>query len=178
MIQALLIAVSLCADCFAVTLCSGVTLKKVSPSNVASVAFCFAVIQTGLLLAGWAAGELVSGLVQNVSKWIGFALLLYVGGSMLVEGIRNRQEVRDLDGFVNIILGGLATSMDALSVGVAHSMQGGADIIPLAVSLFAVTAVSVVCGILFGKSAGCRFGRWAEIGGGAVLVTIGITILI
>ena len=110
-------AVSLCADCFAVTLCSSTTLKRIRWSNVALIAIVFAVIQTGLLVLGWLFGSLLASFVIKASHVIGFLLLLYVGGSMLFEGIRGKDEARDLNGLWHIILGGVATSIDALAVG-------------------------------------------------------------
>ena len=83
-LESILIAVSLCADCFAVTLCSSVTLKSLRWPNVLRVTAVFAVIQTGLLLAGWAFGSLFAASVIKVSHIIGFLLLLYVGGCMLI----------------------------------------------------------------------------------------------
>ena len=179
-LQAVLIAVSLCADCFAVSLCSSVTLRRSDLRSVARVMLLFAVIQTGLLLAGWAFGSIFVGLVEKISHIIGFLLLLYVGGGMIVEGIRGEEESRDLNGMRNIILGGIATSIDALAVGVSQSMAGVGlrALVPLLVSVFAVTALSVLAGICGGRTIGRHYGRAAEIIGGAVLLAIGIGILI
>lgn len=178
-LESVVLATSLCADCFAVSLCSSVTLKQIRWRDVLRVAFAFAVIQAGLLLVGWLFGNLFVGFVSKVSHFIGFALLLYVGGSMLVEGIRNKQEVKDLNGWKNVILGGVATSIDALAVGVAQSMahQPWAGFLPLLIAVFAVTALTVIAGIWGGKTIGGKFGRWAEIIGGLVLVGIGVLLL-
>lgn len=179
-ISSILMACSLCADCFAVSLCSGVTLKRVSRAEVLKVASAFAVIQTALLLAGWLLGNAIVGMILRVSHILGFLLLLYVGGAMLIEGIRNEEETRDLNGWRNICLGGIATSIDALAVGAAKSMEaepwGG--FFPLLAAVFIVTALSVIGGILGGRTIGKGLGRWAEIAGGIVLIGIGITILI
>lgn len=178
-LQAILVAVSLCADCFAVSLCSGVTLRDARWRRVLGVALAFAVIQAGLLAVGWAFGYLFVGLVEKISHIIAFLLLLYVGGSMLVEGVRGREEVRNLDGFRNVVIGGVATSIDALAVGVAQSMEDVSfmGFLPLLAAVFVVTALSVVAGLKGGSAIGVRFGRWAEIVGGIVLIVIGITIL-
>ena len=174
MISAILFAVvfgiSLCADCFAVSLCSSVTLKNVKVSEVARVAVMFAVIQTAFMVAGWAFGNL----------FVGFLLLLYVGGSMLVEGIKGEDEVRDLNGWRNVIIGGVATSIDALAVGISLSMDSKPwlEVMPLAISVFFCTMLSVVLGIWTGKTVGGKFGRWAEAAGGVVLILIGIGVLI
>ena len=178
--EAILVAVSLRADCFAVSLCSGVTLRDVSWKRVLGVALAFAVIQAGLLAVGWAFGYLFVGLVERISHIIAFLMLLYVGGSMLIEGIRGKEEARNLDGWRNVLVGGVATSIDALAVGVAQSMEdvSFSGFLPLLLSVFAVTALSVVAGLKGGSAIGVRFGRWAEIAGGLVLIGIGVSVLI
>lgn len=178
-VESILIAISLCADCLAVSLCSSVTIRKINWRAVLRVAVAFAIIQSGLLLTGWLFGNLFVGLIERISHILGFLLLLYVGGSMFIEGIRNKQEIRDLNGLKNVIIGGVATSIDALAVGVAQSMSGQTwpGFAPLLVSVFIVTAISVICGIRGGKALGSRFGRWAEIIGGLVLIGIGVSLL-
>lgn len=177
---AIVFGLSLCADCFAVSLCSSVTLRKVETRDIARVALVFAVIQTAFMIAGWAFGNLFVGFLDKAAHVIGFLLLLYVGGSMVVEGIRNEEEVKDLNGWRNVIIGGIATSIDALAVGVSLSMDSRPwnDVMPLALSVFFCTALSVLLGIWTGKTVGSRFGRWAEIVGGAVLILIGAGVLI
>ena len=176
----LVFALSLCADCFAVSLCSSVTLKTIKWRDVMRVALSFAVIQTALLLAGWAFGGLFVGFLDKAAHIIGFLLLLYVGGSMLIEGIKGEEDVKDLNGLRNVIIGGVATSIDALAVGVSLSMDSDpwSEVWPLAAAVFLVTALSVVAGIWGGKTIGSKAGRWAEIIGGVVLVAIGVGVLI
>lgn len=179
-IGSILIAISLCADCFAVSLCSSVTIRRISWKSIAVVALSFAVIQSGLLLAGWLFGNIFVGLVEKVAHIIGFALLLYVGGSMFVEGVKGKEEPHNLNGLRNVIIGGVATSIDALAVGVSQSMscQVWRGFAPLLVSVFVVTAISVIAGILGGKTIGSKVGRWAEIAGGVVLTAIGVSVLL
>lgn len=185
-LESVIVAISLCADCFACTICSGVTMRDSSKRNVLIIALSFAIIQAGLLLIGWAFGNLFVGLVEKISHFIGFALLLYVGGSMLIEGIRavtgrGDDDVRSLDGFKNVVLSGIATSIDALAVGISQSMvettQSFVAILPLFVSVFVVTALSVIAGLLGGRVLGRKFGHWAEIAGGLVLIVIGCSFL-
>ena len=178
-IESIVMAVSLCADCFAVSLCSSVTLKEIRWKDILRVALAFAIIQSGLLLVGWMFGNLFVGLISKISHIVGFLLLLYVGGTMLIEGIKGEEDVRDLNGWKNVILGGVATSIDALAVGVAQSMAHSpwSGFCPLLIAVFAVTALSVVAGIKGGSAVGGKFGRSAEIVGGLVLVGIGVTLL-
>ncbi len=181
--ESIVMAASLCADCFAVSLCSSVTLKKKEWSSIFRLALAFALIQSGLLAAGWAFGYLFVGLVEKIAHILGFLLLLYVGGGMLREGIgalRGREpETRNLNGLRNIVIAGVATSIDALAVGVSQSITGVffTAFIPLLVSVAVITALSVVAGITGGRMIGLKFGTWAEIVGGAVLVGIGICVL-
>lgn len=179
-LTSLIFAVSLCADCFAVSLCSSTSLKKIDVPSLVKIMVSFAVIQAGFLMVGWAFGWALVGLVERISHIIGFLLLLYVGGSMLLEGIRGEAESKDLNGWRNIVIGGIATSIDALAVGISLSMDnlGFADLWMLFLFVFIVTALSVVAGITGGKKLGEKFGSWAEIAGGIVLLIIGVTILI
>ena len=173
-IEAIVTAVCLCADCFAVSTCSSTTLKsRPHAGTLFKVSLSFAFIQAGLLLIGWMAGGLILGIVRRFAHIIGGLLLGYVGVSMILEG------AKDLNGWKNIILGGIATSIDALTVGAAESMNGGNfhSILPLFVSVFAVTMLSVISGIAFGRSIGNKVGKWAEIAGGTVLSALGAVMM-
>ena len=177
---AILFALSLCADCFAVSLCSGITMGKVTRKDTLVVASAFAVIQTAFLMIGWAFGSAVAPLIGRVAPWIGFLLLLYVGGSMVLEGIKGEAEALNLNGFRNIVLGGLATSIDALAAGMSMSLSGESFSIaaPKALAVLVVTFLSVVLGITSGKVLADKVGRIAEIIGGLVLIGLGISILL
>lgn len=180
-LEPILTALSLCADCFAVSLCSSVSIKKIEKRQIFKLALCFAIIQTSLFLAGWLFGSIFLGLVQKISNILGGALLIYVGFTMLLEGLKNESECRDLNGLKNIIIAGVATSIDALTVGAAASMHGSqanAANTVLAITLFVITFISVVAGILSAKVVGKSLGRWAEIIGGAVLLGLGVSFII
>ncbi|MCR5560933.1 MAG: manganese efflux pump MntP family protein [Bacteroidales bacterium] len=172
--EVLLIAASLCADCFAVSLCSSVKLRDPDWKKVAVIALAFAIIQTGLLLAGWALGELFVGLLGKAVKAVAFLLLLYVGGSMLYSAVFGKEEVLELNSFRGIVLGGIATSIDAAAVGAAQGVAdvGFMEFLPLALAVFVITALSVIAGISGGSRLGKWLGRTAEILGGAVLLFI------
>lgn len=171
-----LFALSLCADSFAVSLCSSVTLRRLSFGSVARAALVFALIHTGFFVGGFAFGHLFVGLVEKVARIIGFILLLYVGVSMIVGGFKIEKEVRDLNIFRNLILGGIATSIDALAVGVSLCLAGQAGSIAIhqAAAIFICTIVSVVLGIIGGKKIGDKAGVWATTIGGLVLIAIGV----
>ncbi|MBQ3711175.1 MAG: manganese efflux pump [Bacteroidales bacterium] len=172
--ESILLAASLCADCFAVSLCSSVKLRNPGWKKVALIALSFAVIQSGLLLAGWAFGELFVGLLGKAVKIVAFLLLLYVGVSMLVSAVLGKEEILELNSFRNVVLGGIATSIDAAAVGAAQGVSGVSwlEFLPLFIAVFLITAFSVILGISGGSRLGKWLGRGAEILGGAVLLFI------
>ena len=173
-------ALSLCADCFAVSLCSSVSIKKIKRKHIFRMAVFFAIIQTGMLVAGWLFGTLFLDIFRTISGIIGGALLVYVGGSMLREGLQNKPECRNLNGKRNVAIAAVATSIDALAIGAAEAMNTRAGItsdIVLTTSCFVLTFISVCAGILGAKYIGKAFGRWAEIVGGAVLLGFGISFI-
>jgi len=187
-INAILLGISLCADCFAVSLCSSFLLPREElKKKVGTVATVFAIIQTGLLLGGWALGafatELISehvGHFEKIAHIIGFLLLLYVGGAMFLDGVRSKSDHLNLDGIKSIIIGGIATSIDATVVGLSMAMDDAkwTDIAPVAVSVLVFTALSVVVGMLSGSLIGRKLGYSARIVGGLVLIGLGVNILL
>lgn len=174
-----ILAVSLCADCFAVTSCSSVTLGSISWRRVMPIALAFGVIQTLLMLLGWLFGDVFVGIVEKAAGIIGFLMLLYVGGSMVIEALKGEADARDLNGIRNVIIGGIATSLDAFAVGISMSMDhcAGSKVIADLTAVFIVTVLSVIAGMFGGYRVGRRFGRPVEIAGGAVLILIGLNIL-
>lgn len=179
-ISAILLAISLCADCFAVSSCSSVTLKRAGWREVWPIALSFGVIQTLLMLFGWLFGDIFVGAIEKAAGIIGFLLLLYVGGSMILEAIRGKADARNLNGIKNVIIGGIATSLDAFAVGISMSMGHTStdEVILDLAAVFAVTVLSVIAGMFGGCRIGAKFGRPAEIVGGCVLILIGLNILL
>ena len=155
-------------------------MKDVSRKTELLVALVFGVVQAAFLLAGFFFGDLFVGYVEKFAHWIGFLLLLYVGGSMILEAIKGEEEARDLNGIRNILVASVATSIDALAVGISLSMdmEPVSSALLKAVAVLIVTVISVIAGILGGRKIGTRFGRGAEIVGGIVLILIGLNILL
>ena len=178
-IKDILLSASLCADCFAVAVCASVSMKKVPVSEVLKIALIFAVIQTSFLFVGWAFGDFIARYVIKFVRYIGMGLLVFVGGSMIHEAF-SESESQNLSGLRNIVLAGIADSIDALAVGISMSMAGreldGMTVPIVAVSV--ITALSVIVGIKGGTVIGCRAGRPAAVAGGIVLILLGINILV
>lgn len=180
LLSSILLSLSLCADCFAVSACSSVTLEKTDFRSVAPVCLIFATVHSLLFALGWLFGDTVSPYVERLAHLIGFLLLLYVGGSLLIEAFRGGEKSINFGSFRKILLGGTATSIDAFAVGISLSMDGesAGNMAFRAAVLFVFTVLIVALGILGGISAGRRFGRAAEIVGGVILIAIGVNILI
>ncbi len=180
--ETLLFGLSVCVDCFAVSLCSSVKLKDNNAAKTLRIALCFAVVQTSFLLAGWGFGDILAMFIEKIAKWIGLALLLYVGGEMIYSAFfcKCEGESHDLNGIKNILLAGIATSIDALAIGSSLSLTGQNwhDTVPQAISVFAFTALSVVLGIAGGKKIAHKTGHLAEGIGGLVLIGIGFSLVL
>ena len=185
--EAVLLGISLCADCFAVSLCSAFAMEpEAIRKRVWKVAAVFAVVQTGLFLIGWALGAFASDLLEKMSwfhlaaRITGFLLLLYVGGDMFLEGIKGRSEHLNLKGFRSILLGGVATSIDALAVGLSMALAATPwkGMVAPSLSVFVFTVLSVVIGMLFGSRIGRKLGQSARIIGGLILIGLGVNILL
>ena len=177
---ALAISLSLCADCFAVSLCSGPVMRGVPRKHVLAVSLFFAIVHVSFRMAGFLFGDFLVGYVERFAHWIGFLLLLYVGGSMILSALSDKEEFHSLEGFRNILVSAVATSIDAMAVGGSLSMERTAvhDVLLTCAVLFVVTTLTVMIGIIGGRRIGVRFGRHAEIVGGCVLVGLGIGILL
>ncbi len=178
-VKDILLSASLCADCFAVAVCASVSMRKVSWMQVMKIALIFAVIQTSFLFVGWAFGDFISKYIIRFVKYIGMGLLLWVGGSMIKEAF-SEEESQNLNGLRNIILAGVADSIDALAVGISMSMAGRGLFgmsVPI-VAVFVITALSVIVGIKGGAIIGRKAGKPAAITGGIVLILLGINIVL
>lgn len=205
MLTYLLVALGLSMDAFAVSVSSGICIPHMKARHALRAAFAFGLFQFLMPVAGWLAGSAFRAYIQGLDHWIAFALLALVGGKMLKESFELEEESACADpapaaaaaGSVGpggaeaakpkaakrsiLDLGGLlvlavATSLDALAVGLSYSMLGTPILGPAAI-IGLVTFGLCLFGCEFGKRIGAKFERWAEVAGGLVLIGIGIKIL-
>jgi putative Mn2+ efflux pump MntP len=181
----LLIGVGLSMDAFAVSMCQGVSMKKLDLGKTALIALFFGGFQALMPLIGFALGSTFAKFV-TIGPWIAFGLLLFLGVKMLIDGIRDKGDEPSGFGTVGkLFLLAVATSIDAFAVGVTFSMQegivwltGGTSIF-LAIALIgATTFVLSLIGVWIGNRFGLRYHRAATIFGGIVLILIGVKILL
>jgi len=178
-LSVVLIAFGLSADCFAVALGIGASGRAFSWSHVLRVALAFGFFQFGMPLVGWLAGQTIVQFVANYDHWIAFALLAFVGGRMIWEFIHGQTESEstDISKWGTLLTLSLATSIDALAVGLSFAFLKlnillASTIIGLVA--FAVTAVS----FWLGRKVSALMGRWAQLAGGIILIGIGLRVII
>ena len=181
LLSLLALAVALALDAFAVSVAVGASLRTVSGRQTFRLAWHFGLFQALMPILGWAAGRTVSGLLGAVDHWIAFGILAVVGARMVAGAFRGEEEVRESDPTrgLTLLLLSIATSLDALAVGLSLSLLQVSIWWP-ALVIGVVAAGFTIAGLQAGRLAGAaaRLGRWAEFGGGAVLILIGIKILL
>ena len=174
--ELLLIAVGLSMDAFAVSICKGLSLQNLKKRHAALVGLYFGGFQFLMPVLGWALGYRFEHVIESVDHWIAFGLLTVIGVSMIREA-RHADELDDDLGFKTMLLLAVATSIDALAVGVTFAFLQ-VHILPAAsligVTTFLLSAVGVYIGHLFGL----RYKAKAEIAGGVILIFIGVKILL
>lgn len=174
------VAVGLAMDAFAMSIAVSVGLGHVTARQAFRLAWHFGLFQAVMPLIGWFGGVSVERWISAWDHWIALALLGFVGGRMIAGGIRARDDgptpVDPTRGTSLVVLS-VATSIDALAVGLGFAALGVRIWVPSAV--IGVTAgVLTLIGIQIGGRIGRRFGRWTEVVGGALLIAIGIRILV
>lgn len=173
-----LIGIGLSMDCFAVSLAIGTTTKTRLIYAAAIIALCFGAFQAGMTVIGWGAGVSVIGLISAYDHWVAFILLAVVGGKMIGEGIWGDEEEAPIERirFVPVIVLSVATSIDALAVGVSFGVLQTEVLVPALIIGIVCSAISFA-GVLLGERLEKILGNKMEIFGGIILVLIGIRIL-
>jgi len=176
-----LIAIALAIDAFAVALATGTSLPVVSLRHTFRLAWHFGLFQAGMTLLGWACGFTFRVMIEQVDHWLAFALLLFVGGRMIFEAMKDEEEkaeaIDPTRGRTLVILS-VATSIDALAVGLSFSLLDMSIWMPALVIGIVATVLTTV-GLHLGRFIGTksRLGERSEIVAGLVLIGIGIRIL-
>ncbi|MFO1248410.1 MAG: manganese efflux pump MntP family protein [Alphaproteobacteria bacterium] len=178
-LSVLLLALSMSADAFAAALGKGARLDKPGWGEALRTGLIFGGIETITPLIGWAMGMAASRFVADFDHWIAFGLLTVIGGKMIWEAFQRDEEEEKpkSHGLMVLVLTAIGTSIDALAVGVTLAIVG-ANIIVNALAIGAATFTMVTIGIMTGRVLGEKFGRYAEGGGGLILIAIGIKILV
>ena len=201
-IEIWLLAVGLAMDCFAISIASGILLKRTLWRPMLIMAFFFGLFQALMPLIGWACASTFSHLIEDVDHWIAFAILAFLGGRMVRESFKEEDCRQDFDPtrLKVVLMLAVATSIDALAVGVSFAFLGMKSVTtilsPVGIIGFVSFALSLIgltfgirfgcgfarslIGLTFGIRFGCGFARRlkAERWGGVILILIGLKILI
>ena len=181
-VNSLLLGVGLAMDAFSVSMANGLNEPGMSRRRMGAIAGVFAAFQALMPLAGWVCVHTVLQLFEGFTvliPWIALILLAYIGGKMLLEGIRHKEgeEAAAVSGG-GLLLQGVATSIDALSVGFTIAEYGPAMAVVCALLIAAVTFVICTAGLVIGRKFGTRLAGRASILGGAILIFIGVEIFV
>lgn len=171
------IAVGLSMDAFAVSVCKGLSVQKLSPKHAALAGLYFGGFQFLMPLLGWLLGFRFESLIQSVDHWIAFGLLALIGGNMIRESRSDAEEQNDDFSVKAMLLLAIATSIDALAVGISFAFLS-VRILPAAALIGVTTFVLSAVGIYVGRAFGARFKSKAEFAGGVILILIGLKILL
>jgi putative Mn2+ efflux pump MntP len=176
----ILLAFGMSMDAFAVSISKGATLHKPKFSEALRTGLIFGAIEALTPLIGWGLGMLASQFVLEWSHWIAFVLLVFLGGRMVIEGVRGNSdddaEPQHRHGFWLLVTTAIATSLDAMAVGVGLAFLQ-VNIIATALAIGCATLIMSTLGMMVGRFIGPLLGKRAEILGGIVLIGIGAQIL-
>jgi len=170
-------------DAFAVSICKGLSMRKVNKKQSLVIGLFFGGFQALMPFIGWLLGSRFEQYITSIDHWIAFILLGFIGGKMVVEAIREKDEaveVRKMDPPLDLkemFILAIATSIDALAVGITFAFLQ----VPIveAVSIIGITTFVIsVIGVYVGNFFGNRYKKKAELAGGIILILIGVKILL
>lgn len=182
-IKSMLLGIGLAMDAFSVSMVNGLSDSRMRIRRIMLIAGTFAFFQAIMPLTGWVCVHTVVTLFESFQKFIPFialALLVFIGGKMLVDGIKNddySSEHTHLR-FITLIIQGVATSIDALSVGFTIADYNWVRALLCALIISVVTFIICIIGVMIGKHFGSGLSGKANVIGGIILIAIGIEIFV
>ena len=181
-VELLFLAVGLSMDACAVSICKGLAMRKATLKEGAICGIWFGGFQALMPLIGFFLGSLFAQAIEAIDHWIALALLTFIGINMLKEAFSKSEECEVCSGadlsFKTMLVMAIATSIDALAVGISLAMAGDVNIY-LAVILIGVITFALSCaGVKIGNIFGSRFEKKAQAAGGIILILLGIKILL
>ena len=171
------LAVGLSMDAFAVSICKGLSLGKIKVKHMCIAGIWFGGFQALMPLIGYFLGRLFADMITKYDHWIAFILLLFIGGNMIKEAVGDEEHVDASMDVKGMFILAVATSIDALAVGVTFAFLKVA-IVPAVSFIGIVTFVCSAAGVKIGSIFGTKYSKKAELFGGVVLIFIGIKILV
>ena len=164
-------------DAFAVSVCKGLSVQKVKPKHYLIVAAYFGGFQALMPLLGYLLGVRFEAMVANVDHWIAFVLLGLIGANMVRESRAGEEKLDDSFTVSTMLLLAVATSIDALAIGVTFAFLG-VNIVEAIILIGITTGIISGVGLKIGNVFGSRYKSKSEMAGGIVLILMGIKILV
>ena len=183
LLELLIIAIGLSMDAFAVSIGKGLSVTKIKLSHALKVGLWFGGFQALMPLIGYLLGSTFADIVSAYDHWVAFVLLALIGGNMIKEAFEKDDECdcnkkeKNCFGIVTMLTLAVATSIDALAIGVTFAFFKVA-IIPAIVTIGVTTFLFSIAGLKIGNIFGCKYKSHAELFGGVILILIGLKILL
>lgn len=178
-LEILLISVSLAADAFAVSICKGLSLKKIDIKDAIKIGIWFGVFQALMPTIGFFLGEASQHIITSVDHWIAFILLAIIGGKMIFESFSHGDEANYDLSFKTMLVLSIATSIDALVVGIAYVCAYGSKNAVITFPMIGIiTFMLSVIGVYAGNKFGSKYKNVAEFTGGLILGLLGVEVLL
>ena len=179
--ELLLLAVGLSMDAFAVSICKGLSMKKAGPKEGVICGAWFGGFQALMPLVGFFLGTLFAEAIEAFDHWVAFGLLALIGANMLKEAFEKcdccEEHNADLS-FKTMLVMAIATSIDAMAVGISLAMAGDVNIITAVLLIGVITFTLSAAGVKIGNVFGSRFEKKAQVAGGVILILLGLKILL
>ena len=173
-LEILLIAIGLAMDAFAVSVCKGLSMKKMSWKKAIIVGLYFGIFQALMPVIGYFLGTTFESLVTQIDHWIAFGLLIFIGLNMLKEAFsKDSENCNDKVDVKTMFILAIATSIDALAVGITFAFLNVNLLLAILIIGITTFAISVI-GVKIGNKFGDKYERKAEVVGGLILIFIGI----
>lgn len=176
-LELFILAVGLSMDAFAVSICKGLSLGKIKPKHMAIAGAWFGGFQALMPLIGYLLGSFFADIVSKYSHWVAFILLLIIGGNMIKESFGEDEEVDGGMDVKTMLMMAIATSIDALAVGVSFAFLK-VNIVAAVAFIGCVTFIFSAAGVKIGSLFGTRYKSKAELAGGIILILIGLKTLL
>lgn len=180
-LELLLTAIGLSMDAFAVSVTDGLCCKDLQKRSVLAIGLCFGIMQGLMPTIGFFLGQAFAEYITAVDHYIALILLGYIGIKMILDAVREAKQDAPESYQIHlksILMQGIATSIDALAVGVSFSALANSNILLTALEIAGITCILSVTGVCFGKHLGQKCGSYALFAGGLILVTLGIKIFV
>lgn len=178
LIELFVLAVGLSMDAFAVSVCKGLAMARCDVKKAMTCGIWFGGFQALMPAIGYVLGRQFVDYITAIDHWIAFVLLAFIGGNMIREAVSGEEETDDSLDIKTMFLLAVATSIDALAVGITFAFLPGTNIVAAVSFIGIVTFVLSSLGVKIGNVFGMRYKKKAEIAGGAILLILGVKILL